>query len=160
MRQSLDEVREEVAATLKAQQAEQLIAGRADEMLAALEAGTDFAEAAAAVGATAEEPVLMSRSMQDADQFISVAVFTAAKPSQDAPTIGSTRNGAGGYTVYSIEAVLPGRPEALPVEQRDQGKQQLTDQIGVGEYVAFVQVLRNNAEIIINEDALAAPDLL
>jgi peptidyl-prolyl cis-trans isomerase D len=159
-RQALEDVRDEVTATLKAQQAEQLIAGRADEMLAALEAGADFAEEAAAVGAAAEEPVLMSRNMQDADQFISVAVFTAPKPSQDQPTIGSTRNGVGGYTVYSIESVLPGRPEALPVEQRDQGKQQLTDQLGIGEYVAFVQALRANAEIIINEDALAAPDLL
>jgi peptidyl-prolyl cis-trans isomerase D len=160
MRQPLEDVRDEVVATLKAQQAEALMAGRADEMLAALEAGADFAEAAEAVAATAEEPVLMSRSMQDADQFIAVAVFTAPKPSQDQPTVGSTRNSAGGYTVYSIESVVPGRPEVLPVEQRDQGKQQLTDQIGVGEFVAFVQALRNNSEIIINEDALAAPDLL
>jgi peptidyl-prolyl cis-trans isomerase D len=129
-------------------------------MLAALEAGADFAEAAAAVGAAAEEPVLMSRSMQGADQLVSVAVFTAVKPAQDKPTLGSTRNDAGGYTVYSIESVVPGRPEALPVEQRDQGKQQLTDQVGIAEYVAFVQALRANAEIIINEDALAAPDLL
>ena len=126
-RQALEDVRDEVTATLKAQQAEQLIAGRADEMLAALEAGADFAEAAAAVGAAAEEPVLMSRSMQGADQLVSVAVFTAPKPAQDQPTIGSTRNGVGGYTVYSIESVLPGRPEALPVEQRDQGKQQLRE---------------------------------
>ena len=159
-RQALEDVRDEVAATLKAQRAEELIAAKAGEMLAALEAGADFAEAAEAIGATAEEPVLMTRSMRDADQFISVAVFTAVKPSQDKPTIGSTRNGIGGYSVYSIEAVLPGRPEVLPVEQRDQGKLQLTDQLGIGEYVAFVQSLRENAEIIINEDALAAPDLL
>ena len=159
-RQALEDVRDEVAATLKAQRAEELIAAKAGEMLAALEVGTDFAEAAEAIGATAEEPVLMTRSMRDADQFISVAVFTAVKPSQDKPTIGSTRNGVGGYSVYSIEAVIPGRPEVLPVEQRDQGKLQLTDQLGIGEYVAFVQALRENAEIIINEDALAAPDLL
>jgi peptidyl-prolyl cis-trans isomerase D len=129
-------------------------------MLAALAGGTDFAEAAAAIGATAGEPVLMSRNAPDADQFINVAVFTAAKPSQDKPTTGSTRNGVGGYTVYSVESVIPGRPEALPVEQRDQGKLQLTDQAGIGDFVAFVQVLRENAEVIINEDALAAPDLL
>ena len=159
-RQALEDVRDEVAATLKAQRAEELMAARADEMLAAVEAGADFSEAAAAIGATAEEPVLMSRSMQDTDQFISVAVYTAVKPSEDKPTVGSTRNSVGGYTVYSIEAVIPGRPEVVPVEQRDQGKLQLTDQIGVGEYVAFVQSLRENAEIIINEDALAAPDLL
>jgi peptidyl-prolyl cis-trans isomerase D len=159
-RQALDDVRDAVESTLKIQKAEELMAARAEEMLTALEAGADFAEAAAAIGATAEEPVLMSRNMQDADQFISVAVFTAVKPSQDMPTAGSTRNGVGGYTVYSIESVIPGRPEVVPVEQRDQGKLQLTDQIGVGEYVAFMQELRENAEIIINEDALAAPDLL
>jgi peptidyl-prolyl cis-trans isomerase D len=159
-RQALDDVRDAVESTLKIQKAEELMVARAEEMLTALEAGADFAEAAAAIGATAEEPVLMSRNMQDADQFISVAVFTAVKPSQDMPTAGSTRNGVGGYTVYSIESVIPGRPEVVPVEQRDQGKLQLTDQIGVGEYVAFMQELRENAEIIINEDALAAPDLL
>ena len=102
----------------------------------------------------------MSRSMQGADQYISVAVFTAARPSQEQPTVGSTRNSIGGYTVYSIESVIPGRPEVVPVEQRDEGKLQLTDRVGIGEYVAFVQALRENAEIIINEDALAAPDLL
>jgi hypothetical protein len=87
-------------------------------------------------------------------------VFTAVKPTQDNPTTGSTRNGEGGYTVYSIEAVLPGRPEVVPVEQRDAGKLQLTDQAGIGEFIAFVQSLREGSEVIINEDALAAQDLL
>ena len=136
------------------------MAARADEMLAALEAGSDFGEAAEAVGATASEPVLMSRGDQDVDQFVAVAVFTAAKPSQDEPTTGATRNGVGGYTVYSVEAVLPGRPESLPVEERDAGKARLTDQTGVGEFIAFVQALRENAEIIVNDDAVAATDLL
>jgi peptidyl-prolyl cis-trans isomerase D len=160
MRQSLDEVRDQVESAVRLQQAEQIMAARADEMIAALEAGTDFGEAAAAVGAAAGEPVLMSRSDQEADQRVSVAVFTAVKPTQDEPTTGATRNDQGGYTVYSVEAVLPGRPEALPLEQRDAGKMQLTDQAGIGEFVAFVQALRENADIIINEDAVAATDLL
>ena len=74
--------------------------------------------------------------------------------------MGSTPNGVGGHTVYSIEAVLPGRPESLPVEQRDAGKEQLTDQAGIGDYLAFVQALRENAEIVINEDAVTGSDLL
>lgn len=159
-RQPLEDVREQVAESLKTQQAEDLMAAKADQMIAALAEGTAFAEAAEAIGATAAEPVLMSRQAQDADQFISVAVFTAVKPAQDAPTIGSTRNGVGGYTVYSVEAVIPGRPEALPVEQRDAGKLQLTDQSGLGDFIAFVQALREDAEVIINEDVLAAQDLL
>ncbi len=155
-RQPLDDVREQVESAIRNQQAETLMASKADEMLAALEGGAEFADAAAQVGATAGEPVLMMRDAQETDQFVSVAVFTALKPSQDAPTRGSTRNGVGGYTVYSVEAVLPGRPEAIPLEQRDAGKAQLTDQTGFGDFVAFVQQLREDAEIIINEDAVAA----
>lgn len=159
-RQPLEDVRDQVAASLQAQQAEELMAAKADAMIAALAAGTAFADAAEAVGATSAEPALISRSAQDADQSVAVAVFTAVKPMQDAPTTGSTRNDVGGYTVYSVDAVIPGRPEALPVEQRDAGKQQLTDQSGIGDFVAFVQALREDAEVVINEDVLAAQDLL
>ena len=159
-RQPLDDVRERVAASLEVQQAEELMASKANEMIAALAAGMEFTSAAESIGATAAAPALMSRSAEDADQFISVAVFTALKPAQDAPTTGSTRNGVGGYTVYSLDAVIPGRPEAMPVEQRDAGKLQLTDQSGLGDFIAFVQALREDAEIIVNDDALAAQDLL
>ena len=159
-RQPLDDVRDQVVEALKTQRAEDLMAAKADEIIAAIENGAEFAEAAEAVGATAAEPTLMSRDAEAADQYISVAVFTAAKPGQDEPTIGKTRNGTGGYSVYSIDAVIPGRPETLPLDQRDAGKLQLTDESGFGDFVAFVQALRENAEVIINEDALAAPDLL
>ena len=159
-RQPLDEVREQVAESLQAQQAEDLMAAKADEMIAARAEGVEFTAAAEAIGASAAPPVLMSRTAEDADQFISVAVFTAVKPAEDTPTIGSTRNSTGGYTVYSLDAVIPGRPEAMPVEQRDAGKAQLTDQSGMGDFIAFVQVLREDAEVIINEDVLAAQDLL
>ncbi len=159
-RQALDDVRAQVESAIRNRQAETLMAAKADEMLAALEGGADFAEAAEQVGATASEPMLMNRDANEsnADQFVSVAVFTAVKPTQDAPTRGSTRNGVGGYTVYSVEAVLPGRPETIPLEQRDAGKAQLTDQTGLGDFFAFVQQLRDDAEVIINEDVVAPPE--
>ena len=159
-RQPLEEVRDQVVEALRQREAEELMAARADEMLAAISAGTDFADAAASVGATAAEPTLMSRNAEGADEFVAVAVFTAVKPSQDNPTTGSTRNAAGGYTVYSLDAVIPGRPEILPQDQRDAGKLQLTDQVGIGEFVAFIMALREDAEVIVNEDVLAQEDLL
>ena len=159
-RQPLDDVRDEVARGIETQLSEELMDAKADEMLAALADGTDFADAAAAIGAAAAEPVLMSRNAEGADQFVSVAVFTALKPAQDKPTTGSTRNAEGGFTVFSLDAVIPGRPEVLPVDQRDAGKAQLTDQSGIGDFVAFIKALRDNSEIIINEDALAQQDLL
>jgi hypothetical protein len=160
MRRPLEDIREQVTGSLRAQQAEELMAAKADEMLALLASGMDFAEAAAAIGADAAEPVVMSRNGEGADQFVLVSVFTAVKPTQENPTTGSTRNGVGGYTVFSLDAVIPGRPESLPLDQRDAGKLQLTDQSGIGDFVAFVKALRDNAEVIINDDVLAQSDLL
>ena len=159
-RQLLADVRENVVENVRSEEAERLMAAKAETMIAALSGGAEFEAAAEAIGATAGEPVLMGRADEGADYFIQLAVFAADKPTEDQAVVGSTRNGVGGYTVYSIESVLPGRPEALPVEQRDAGKLQLTDQAGIGEFIAFVQALRENAEVVINEEALASTDLL
>ena len=158
-RQPLDEVREAIRAALRSQQAETLMDAKANEMLAALAAGEDFAAVAERTGATPEAPTVMTRNAEDADQSIAVAVFTALKPTQGRPTTGSTRNTAGGFTVYSVDAVIPGRPEAIPLADRDAGKLQLADQSGIGDFVAFVQALRAEADVEINQDALAAQDL-
>ncbi len=56
--------------------------------------------------------------------------------------------------------MLPGRPESIPLAERDAGKLQLAQQGGVSDYLAFVQALYDNADIVISEDALAAQDLL
>ncbi|MCG8370644.1 MAG: SurA N-terminal domain-containing protein [Proteobacteria bacterium] len=159
-RKPLEDVRDEIAQTVRSQEAERIMAARADEMITALEGGSDFADVAQAVGATPAEPVVMMRNDPNADRFVQVAVFTAVKPGQDEPTLGTTRNGMGGYTVYSIEAALPGRPESIPIEQRDEGKAQLTDRTGLGEFLAFIQALREESEVIVNEDAIASQDFL
>jgi peptidyl-prolyl cis-trans isomerase D len=158
-RQPLEDIRDAIAESLKSQQAESLMDAKADEMLAALAAGEEFAAAAESIGATAAAPTAMTRNAEDLDQFIAVAVFTALKPTQGKPTTGSTRNGAGGFTVFSLDAVIPGRPESIPLADRDAGKKQLADQSGIGDFVAFVQALRADADVAINQDALAAQDL-
>ncbi len=158
-RDTLANVRSQIVASLTRDQSETLMAERAQRMLDAVSAGEEFAAAAAAAGAEALPPAVMTRNAEDADQFVAVAVFTALKPSQDKPTRGSTRNGVGGYTVYSIDAVVPGRPQSIPRADRDAGKNQLVDQYGIGDFVAFVHALRANAEVIVNDDALAAEDL-
>jgi peptidyl-prolyl cis-trans isomerase D len=123
------------------------------------DAGEEFAAAAESIGATVAAPTAMSRNMEDVDQLIAVAVFTAVKPTEGKPTTGSTRNSDGGFTVFSLDAVIPGRPEAIPLAERDSGKLQLADQSGISDFVAFVQALRANADVVINEDVLAAQDL-
>ena len=87
-------------------------------------------------------------------------VFAAPKPTQDSPVTGRVRGLDGAYTVYSLEAVLPGRPESIPLEQRDAGKAELAQESGVRDYLAFLQSLYNEAEVVINQDALEEQELL
>jgi len=158
-RKPLEDVRDVVQELIKTEQGEQLMSNKADEMLSALDAGEEFAEAAASVGASAPEPKVLTRNAEDADQSLAVAVFTALKPTQGNPTTGSTRNQSGGVTVFTLDAVIPGRPEAIPLADRDEGRRQIADQSGTGDFVAFVQALRASADIAINQDVLAAQDL-
>ena len=160
MRQPLDEVRDEIEALVRSQQAESLLAERAEQILEAVDGGEDFGVAAEAAGATVSEPKLLTRQDTETDQLVLFEVFAAPKPAQDSAVTGRVRGLDGTYNVYSLEAVLPGRPESIPLEQRDAGKAQLAQDSGVGDYVAFLQSLYNEAEVVINQDALEEQELL
>ena len=83
----------------------------------------------------------------------------AKKPTLSSPVTGSVNNSVGGITVYSLDAVLAGRPESIPLADRDAGKLELAQQAGSSDYLAFVQALYDKADIVISQDALAEQDL-
>ena len=122
-----------------------MIGERAEQILEAVDGGEDFGVAAEAAGATVSEPKLISRRDPETDQLVVFEVFAAPKPAQDSPVTGRVRGLDGAYTVYSLEAVLPGRPESIPLEQRDAGKAELSQESGVGDYIAFLQSLYDMA---------------
>ena len=159
-RQPLADVREDIVASLRASESDKIMIAKAEDMLLKLAEGTDFATAAEAVGATSEEPQLVARGAQDVDQSVVFAVFSAGKPTQDVAVTGQIQNTEGGYTIYEVEAVLPGRPESIPLADRDAGKERLAQESGMADYVAFVMALRAAADVSINEDVVAAQDLL
>ena len=68
-------------------------------------------------------------------------------------------NSLGGITVYSLDAVIPGRPESIPLADRDAGRLELAQQAGSSDYLAFVQALYEKADIVISQDALAEQEL-
>ena len=157
-RQPLDDVREEIRATLLSQEAQLLLVERTSQVLEAVEAGEEFAIAAEAAGATVSEPTRITRQQEDIDPAVLFQVFAARKPG-DEPVTGSIRNSENGYTLYSLQDVIPGRPESVPLAQRDQGKLQLSQESGLGDYRAFVQALYDDADVIINDDIVAGQDL-
>jgi len=159
-RQSLDVVREQIAGIIRDQEAGNIVLAQSGQLMQALDAGEDFGPAAESAGATVSAPSLISRQDPEMDQAVLFQVFTAKKPDMQGPVNGQVAGADGGYTVFSLDAVIPGRPESIPLADRDAGKLQLAQQAGGADYTAFVQALYDEAEIVVNQDLLAASDLL
>jgi peptidyl-prolyl cis-trans isomerase D len=158
-RDKLENVRDQIVESLTIEQSDSLMAASAQRILDVIKDGEEFTAAAASAGAAVEASWKLARSAKDVDQRLSAVIFTAGKPTDDNPTLGSTRNSVGGYTIYNIEAVNPGKPESIPLGDRDKGRLELVDQTGIDEFIAFAQALREKAEVIVNEDVLAAQGL-
>ena len=158
-RQSLEDVREEIIAALQSQEAQTIVFNRAEQLLVALNNGEDFGAAGEAAGAAVSAPTLLARQDAETDQAVLAQVFMAKKPTLSSPVTGSVSNTLGGITVYSLDAVLAGRPESIPLADRDAGKLELAQQAGSSDYLAFVQALYDKADIDISQDALAEQDL-
>ena len=156
----MEDVLEQIADAIRAQESERIILARAEQLLGALDAGEEFGPAAEAAGATVSAPTLLSRQDDQMDQAVLAQVFSSRKPSQGSPVIGRVANSSGGFTVFSLDAVLPGRPESIPLADRDAGKLELAQQAGSSDYFAFIEALYDNADVVISQDALAAQDLL
>jgi peptidyl-prolyl cis-trans isomerase D len=159
-RRSLDAVREDVSVAIRSIAAEAIIFERAALLMQALENGEDFGIAAESAGATVLPTALIGRQNNQIDPNVMAEIFASAKPSDDAPVHIQVADQIGGQAVVSLEAVLPGRPESIPLADRDAGKEQLTQQSGGAEFSAFVEALYRDADIVINQDVVAASDLL
>jgi hypothetical protein len=59
-----------------------------------------------------------------------------------------------------IQAVVPGRPETIPLAERDQRKEELQNASGARDFNAFVKELERTLDVERNPDALATPDFL
>ena len=154
------DVREDIIAAIRNEQAQDIVFNKASGLMAALDAGEEFGPAAEAAGATVSAPRLISRQEPEVDQAVTAAVFRAKKPNMEGPVNDQVANTTGGYTVFSLDAVLPGRPESIPLADRDAGKLQLAQQAGGSDYTAFVQSLYEKADVVINQDIVAGSDLL
>jgi hypothetical protein len=104
--------------------------------------------------------VLTGRQNSQIDPNVMAQIFSSSKPIQDVPVHVQVADQIGGQTVFSLEAVLPGRPQSIPLADRDAGKEQLALRSGGSDFTAFVEALYLDADIVINQDVVAASDLL
>jgi peptidyl-prolyl cis-trans isomerase D len=156
--QPFDEVSEQIERQLRADRALQMIRERAVRLQEALRAGADILEAAPEAGAEVQPAALYARQSDDADARVLDALFRARKPTNEQPTIGTAVTEEGDHAVFIVTAVVPGRPESIPLAERDAGKLQLAQEAGAADYTAFILELERTADIVRTEDALAGSD--
>lgn len=159
-RRPLEEVKNDIVFSLQSNRAINIIEDRSRRLREALEEGRDFEEMAFELEASYTPDLVVGRTDTEVDTAVLDEIFRAKKPSPGHSRIGSTVTTVGDYAVFLVHNVIPGRPETIPLEERDQRKESLRNAAGAANYNAFLNELSRTANIERNEDALAEPDFL
>jgi peptidyl-prolyl cis-trans isomerase D len=158
-RKSIDEVRGDIRFTLQSERALVMVEDRARRFSEALQEGQVFDSAAADVEAVVTPAVIVGRQDETIDAAVLNEIFRARKPSPGNARIESAITTTGDYTVFMITAVMPGRPEAIPLADRDARKDQLQSTAGAADFTAYVTELGERASIERSEEALQQQSL-
>ncbi len=87
-------------------------------------------------------------------------MYRAPQPPEGEPEYHGQALAGGGYAVFRLDAVTPGRPEVIPQDQRDQRKQLLAQQAGNNAAAALFADLRAAADVVIAPGLFDQPEPL
>lgn len=159
VRKTVDDVRDEITFTLQSERALNMIQDRARRFSDALKDGQAFAAAALEVEAAVTPSVIVGRQDEAIDARVLNEIFRARKPAPGNARIDSAMTTTGDYAVFMITAVIPGRPEAIPLADRDARKDDLESKSGAADFSAYVTELGRRASIERSDEALQQQDL-
>ena len=155
----LDEVRATIAGELRLQEASRLALAQGQQLLERVQGGEDLGLVAIEYGLDVQQTELIPRNADSLPAEITAAVFRA--PASDTGGVyDGIETADGGYAVFRLDRVEPGRPEAVPREQRDQAKQQLALQLGNADFGSLVVDLRGAASVQVAADTFTDPEPL
>ncbi len=156
----LEDVRDTIVFAMQSERAVNIIDDRSRRLREALEDGQDFEEVAFELEANYRPDVTVTRVQDDLDTIILDSIFRAKKPSPGNGRLGSTVSSTGDYVVFMLKAVIAGKPESIPIAERDQRKEELQSAAGASDYIAYVNELERHADIERSEIALKGSDFL
>ena len=159
-RQTFEVVREQIVFSQQSERALNIVQDRSRRLQVALEEGEQFSDMAFQLEAAYVPSITVGRVDEEMDRDLLNAIFTAKKPSVGKARLGSTVTSIGDYVVFMINAVNPGRPESIPLAERDARKENLQNQNGAADLNAFISELERRADIERNEEAFAEQELL
>ena len=157
-RKTVDDVTDEIRFALQSERALNMVQERARRFIEALQNGTTFDAAAMEVEAAVTPAVIVGRQNETIDANVLNEIFRARKPMPGNVRIESIVSTAGDYVVFMVTAVIPGRPESIPLADRDARKDELESAAGAADFSAYVSDLEQRANIERSDDALQQQD--
>ncbi|MEJ2515498.1 MAG: SurA N-terminal domain-containing protein [Gammaproteobacteria bacterium] len=148
----LEEVADTIESQLRREKALEATREQAAEAESALAAGTPLSEVAEGAGADFVSGVSVKRDDDSVPPAVVRAAFQAARPG-DSPTA-ATADGANGIFVVRVMAARPGQIDALSETDRNQLRQELIQAQAGEELNAYLEHLRNQADVSVFQQAL------
>lgn len=147
----LAEVRDEILARLRDEAARKLAQSQSQQLLKQLREGKSLDEAAKSSGLTAVHAGFIRRDNDQLPAELVRAAFTAARPAPGVVTPGEVALADGSIFVYAIPSVKDGPVAASDLKEQESAGQFLLRSGGQQEFGAFVERLRELADVKIEQ---------
>ena len=156
--QEISEVSDVISDAIKTEKAREQAYKLIPELMEKL--GNEDADVSATVQSYITTSNLVTdRQNTDVDPMINSAIFQVKRPIDDQLSVGTTTAQNGNVVLFNVIEILPGRPEMIPLAERDAGKLQLSSRSGVSDFAAFVSELEKAVDIVRSQDVLERQNL-
>ena len=156
--QEISEVSDVISDAIKTEKAREQAYKLIPELMEKL--GNEDADVSAAVQSYITTSNLVTdRQNTDVDPMINSAIFQVKRPIDEQLSVGTTTAQNGNVVLFNVIEILPGRPEMIPLTERDAGKLQLSRRSGVSDFAAFVSELEKAVDIVRSQDVLERQNL-
>ncbi|MDH3978617.1 MAG: peptidylprolyl isomerase, partial [Gammaproteobacteria bacterium] len=145
------------AERVKLQKAVDLARSRGEEALQRINGGESITVVAEDIGFSVVETGLVSRNVDTIDAELMAAVFRTQAASDDNLSYYGLPLARGGYALYRVDEVVPGQPEAIDQQARDERKRTLAAQTGSGSLGALIADLRDRADVAVAAGLFDSP---
>ncbi|MBL8201825.1 MAG: SurA N-terminal domain-containing protein [Chromatiales bacterium] len=153
----LEQVRAEIVDRLRTLRATTEATSRGEAILKRAQAGEDLAAVVASEGLKLAEAGPLTRRSPTVPPDLLSAVFRAPKPAGK-PVVQGVSLPGGAFAVFQVRSVVPGVPEVIPQQQRDERKAALAQRVAGIETEALAVQLRESAKVVVAPDLFKATD--
>lgn len=151
---TLEEVRQDLAAELRARAAKEKVRELGEEMRARAAEGANLEQLAADHNVKFTRAGLVGRGEKSMAPTILQAAFKLQRPADGKPSYGTVALESGDYAVIAVTAVQDGDPAKVTEERRKSLGRMLVQMNGASEFAALLEQLKSQAKIVVNEDNL------